>query len=153
MVRRLSSFDRAAISSAVRPILFAVLYGLAFRGAAQPVIAAPINTTDEISVVSNSDNSSGNLVPIQDSATAQTASALLPADRNASANWQKAGLLSVGGIPNRTLVCGGATIKPQGSGKDDTSNIQTAIEDCSPGGVVELAGRHLHYLRGKLCAG
>src|SRR5437762_13822298 len=31
---------------------------------------------------------------------------LLPADRDASANWQMAGLLSVGGIPNRTTQCG-----------------------------------------------
>jgi hypothetical protein len=36
---------------------------------------------------------------------------LLPADRDASANWQMAGLLSVGGIPNRTTQCG-ATINP-----------------------------------------
>ncbi len=50
---------------------------------------------------------------------------ILPADRDASANWQMAGMLSVGGIPNRTTVC--ATVGPLGSGQDDTSNIQNAV--------------------------
>ena len=62
---------------------------------------------------------------------------LFPADRNASANWQKAGLLTVGDIPNRTTVC--ATISPLGGGADDTANIQNAIEACPLGQVVKLA--------------
>src|SRR4051794_32664323 len=52
----------------------------------------------------------------------------LPADRDASANWRKAGLLSVGGIPTRTTVC--ATVTPLGNGQDDTARIQTAIDAC-----------------------
>ena len=62
---------------------------------------------------------------------------LFPADRNASANWQKAGLLTVGDIPNRTTVC--ATVSPLGGGADDTANIQNAIEACPLGQVVKLA--------------
>ena len=62
----------------------------------------------------------------------------LPSDRNASANWQMAGLLSVGGIPNRTTQCG-ATISPRGSGQDDTANIQNAINSCPAGQVVQLS--------------
>jgi hypothetical protein len=49
-----------------------------------------------------------------------------------------AGLLSVGGIPNRTTQCG-ATINPRGGGQDDTATIQAAINACSTGQVVQLA--------------
>ena len=62
---------------------------------------------------------------------------ILPADRDASANWRMAGMLSVGGIPNRTTVC--KTVSPLGGGKDDTANIQKAIEACPPGQVVLLS--------------
>jgi hypothetical protein len=63
--------------------------------------------------------------------------AILPADRDASANWQTAGMLSVGGIPNRTNVC--KTLSPLGDGKDDTADIQGAIEACPLGQVVLLS--------------
>ena len=63
--------------------------------------------------------------------------AILPADRDASANWQTAGMLSVGGIPNRTKVC--KTLSPLGDGKDDTADIQIAIEACPLGQVVLLS--------------
>ena len=62
---------------------------------------------------------------------------LLPPDRDASANWQMAGMLSVGGIPNRTTVC--ATVSPLGSGKDDSTNVNNAIAACPAGKVVSLA--------------
>jgi hypothetical protein len=62
---------------------------------------------------------------------------ILPADRDASANWQMAGMLSVGGIPNRTMVC--ASLSPLGGGADDTANIQKAIEACPLGEVVSLS--------------
>ena len=62
---------------------------------------------------------------------------ILPVDRDASANWRMAGLLSVGGIPNRTTVC--ATVSPLGGGRDDTANIQNAINACPLGQVVSLA--------------
>jgi len=64
------------------------------------------------------------------------ASGLLTSDRNASANWSSAGMLSVGGIPNRTTVC--ATVNPLGSAQDDTTNIQNAIAACPLGEVVML---------------
>jgi len=62
---------------------------------------------------------------------------LLPADRDASANWRMAGMLSVGGIPKRTTVC--ARLGPLGAGQDDTANIQKAIETCPLGQVVLLS--------------
>jgi hypothetical protein len=62
---------------------------------------------------------------------------LLPADRNASANWQMAGLASIGGIPTRSTVC--ATVSPIGGGSDDTADIQAAINGCPAGEVVSLA--------------
>jgi hypothetical protein len=64
------------------------------------------------------------------------ASGLLPPDRNASANWSSAGMVSVGGIPTRTAVC--ATVNPRGSAQDDTTNIQNAIAACPLGLVVQL---------------
>jgi hypothetical protein len=57
--------------------------------------------------------------------------------QNASANWVKAGLLSVGGIPNRTTVC--ATVSPIGGGADDSTNINNAISNCPAGEVVSLS--------------
>jgi hypothetical protein len=63
---------------------------------------------------------------------------LLPADRNVSANWQMAGMLSAGGIPNRTTQCG-STVSPIGGGADDTANIRAAIVACPAGQVVQLS--------------
>ena len=60
---------------------------------------------------------------------------LLPADRDASANWKMAGMLSAGGIPNRTQIC--AKVSP--SGGDDTANIQAAVNSCPSGEVVQLS--------------
>jgi hypothetical protein len=64
-------------------------------------------------------------------------SAILPSASNASANWSSAGMLSVGGIPNRTTTC--ATVSPLGNGQDDTTDIQNAINSCPVGEVVTLA--------------
>jgi hypothetical protein len=61
---------------------------------------------------------------------------ILPADRNAGANWSSAGLLSVRGIPSRTTVC--ATVRPRGSGQDDTTNVQSAINSCPVGQAVSF---------------
>lgn len=62
---------------------------------------------------------------------------ILPADRDASANWRKAGMLSMGGIPARTVVC--STVSPLGNHQDDTNRIQNAINNCPLGQVVSLA--------------
>jgi hypothetical protein len=62
---------------------------------------------------------------------------ILPPDRDASANWRMAGLLSVGGIPHRATIC--ATVGPLGSGQDDTANIQKAVNSCPLGQVVFLS--------------
>jgi hypothetical protein len=61
---------------------------------------------------------------------------VLPSYNDAYANWNHAGLGSVGGIPNRTSVC--ATVNPLGGGQDDFTNIQNAINNCPAGEVVEL---------------
>jgi hypothetical protein len=67
----------------------------------------------------------------------QSGGGVLPPDRDASANWQMAGMLSVGGIPKRTTVC--ATVRLRGGGNDDTTTIQNAIEACPLGRVVSLS--------------
>jgi hypothetical protein len=74
--------------------------------------------------------------PFLSIAAAASASANLPPDRDASANWRKAGMLSVGGIPARTTVC--ATLSPRGNGLDDTASINQAIAMCPVGQVVSL---------------
>jgi len=91
-----------------------LIFGLAAEGAAEPALAASA----------------------EEAALSQAASGILPPDRNAAANWRMAGMLSVGGIPDRTAVC--ATVSPLGEGKDDTTNIQNAIEGCPLGQVVQL---------------
>jgi hypothetical protein len=65
------------------------------------------------------------------------AGGILPPDRNASANWRMSGMLSLGGIPDRTTVC--ATVNALGDRQDDTNNIQNAINRCPPDQVVLLA--------------
>jgi len=61
----------------------------------------------------------------------------LPSYNDVYTNWQNAGLATIGGYPRRTTVC--ATVRPLGSGQDDTTNIQNAINSCSAGEVVQLA--------------
>src|SRR5580658_8470116 len=70
------------------------------------------------------------------SAQADPTSGVLPSYDDAYANWKNAGLLSVGGIPNRTTVC--ATVNPMGGGADDLANIQKSINNCPAGEVVQL---------------
>ena len=62
---------------------------------------------------------------------------VLPSYNDAYANWKNAGLALVGGIPDRTTIC--ATVNPLGNGQDDYTNIQTAINNCPAGEVVQLA--------------
>ena len=64
-------------------------------------------------------------------------SSILPPQNDASANWKKAGMLSVGGIPSRSTVC--ATVSPLGGGNDDSAQINNAIAACPAGGAVTLA--------------
>jgi hypothetical protein len=68
---------------------------------------------------------------------AQVGSGIIPSASNASANWASAGMLSAGGIPNRTTLC--ATVNPLGNGADDTADIQNAVNACPVGQVVMLA--------------
>src|SRR5262249_55795033 len=56
---------------------------------------------------------------------------IIPADRNYA--WNP-GMMSKGGVPNRTAVC--ATLSP--SGADDSSAIQAALDKCATNQVVML---------------
>src|SRR5258706_2163577 len=68
---------------------------------------------------------------------------VLPHYNDATANWRNAGMQSVGGIPNRTTICG-SVLTPLGGGMDDKPQIQTAINNCPVGQVVQLGvGRFL----------
>jgi hypothetical protein len=80
----------------------------------------------------------GFAIPCAGGSGGGSGSSILPADRDASANWRMAGMLSVGGIPNLTTQCG-ATVSPRGGGLDDTANIQAAISACPPNQVVQLS--------------
>lgn len=62
-----------------------------------------------------------------------TVSKILPDYNNVYRNWQNAGLLKIGGIPNRTTQCG-STLTP--SGGDDISAINSAISSCAAGDYV-----------------
>ncbi|MBX4191245.1 MAG: hypothetical protein KW804_00370 [Candidatus Doudnabacteria bacterium] len=66
--------------------------------------------------------------------------AIMPSDRDASANWKMAGLLSQGGIPNRTTVCATINASTYGNGTTEASGgINTAISACPAGQVVQLS--------------
>ena len=78
------------------------------------------------------------------------ADGVLPADRNASANWHMAGMLSLGGIPDRTTIC--ATVSALGNGQDDTNNIQSAVNRCPIGQVVSLAAGTFTIAEGQYVA-
>lgn len=66
----------------------------------------------------------------------------IPAANNNSANWTKAGLVVIGGIPTRNTQCG-STVSPSGltppTAGDDASLINAAITACTAGQVVLLA--------------
>jgi hypothetical protein len=92
-----------------------------------PVIALPATAQSNHAITGTSPTTPGGGDPTL---------GLLPADRDASANWKMAGLQSVGGIPNRTTVC--ATVNPTNSSPADVNNIQNAINSCPAGEVVQL---------------
>ena len=97
--------------------------------AATPLVALALIISSAVAV--------GDLAIAAASPPGEGGGSLLPSDRNASANWSSAGLLSVGGIPVRRTVC--AMVSALGSGQDDTTNIQNAINACPLGQVVSLA--------------
>ena len=57
-------------------------------------------------------------------------------------------MLSAGGIPTRTTVCA-TIINPRGSGLDDTTNIQNAVNACPAGQVVSLSAGTYTVTEGK----
>ncbi|HEY6910633.1 MAG TPA: hypothetical protein VI356_14745 [Myxococcales bacterium] len=86
--------------------------------------------------VADTSRSATATVTVTATAVADPTVGVLPAYNDAFENWRRAGLLSVGGIPNRTTVC--ATVNPRGGGLDDFTNIQNAINACPAGQVVQL---------------
>ncbi len=109
----------------------------AANGEASPTTASNSGAMSPTSSNSSASPATSGGTAISDTTASGGGSAsLLPADRNASANWQKAGLLTVGGIPIRAKAC--AKISPRGGGADDTANIQNAINACPLGEVVKL---------------
>jgi hypothetical protein len=101
-------------------------------------LAAFGGTTQEITVQAQQSSGVTLTIPITVTSSGGGGNgSLLPINSNASANWQMAGMLSVGGIPNRTTVC--ATVSPIGGGADDSTNINNAIAACPPEQVVLLA--------------
>ena len=65
---------------------------------------------------------------------------LLPADRMATANWQNAGMLSVGGLSSFLSRPVDQTVTPRGGGLDDSANIQAAVDACATNKAVLLSG-------------
>jgi hypothetical protein len=94
-------------------------------------VPADVGNTLTISVTAT--NRSGPSTPATSAATAPVAAAqsIIPADRNFT--WNP-GMMSKGGIPNRTTIC--ATLSP--SGGDDTAAIQARLDSCPSGQVVML---------------
>ena len=66
---------------------------------------------------------------------------VMPAENNVSTNWQKAGLLSIGGIPTNRTVCTtvSPTLKTPPVSGDDSITINAAINGCGAGTIVQLA--------------
>ncbi len=99
----------------------------------------PVNDTSASNTGSSGSGSSGS--GSSSSSGSDPTSGVLPSYNDAYANWKNAGLLSVGGIPNRTTVC--ATVNPSGvtppASNDDANNISNAIASCPSGEVVMLA--------------
>jgi hypothetical protein len=101
------------------------------------------NTTQEITVQATQGSSVSLNIPIQVTAATVVSSGgggvdptvgLLPSNSDAWANWSKAGLATIGGIPNRTTVY--TTLSP--SGGDDTPAINAALASCPANEVVLL---------------
>lgn len=66
---------------------------------------------------------------------------VIPAAGDASANWAKAGLAAIGGIPNITTQCG-SQVNPSGltppTAGDDKSLMQAALDACTSAKFVNL---------------
>lgn len=63
---------------------------------------------------------------------------IMPAANDVSANWGKAGLLTIGGIPTRSTIC--TTLNPSGvippNTGDDATLLNAAIASCPAGQVI-----------------
>jgi Domain of unknown function (DUF4082) len=115
------------------------------------VVAVPQPATYSINVAATNAKGQGDFVTILivDGTPISPAAGILPADR--AVIWNP-GMMSVGGIPNRTTIF--RTLSP--SGGEDSTLIQAAIDACPVGQVVQLTagtfnfsgGRHLLINKG-----
>jgi hypothetical protein len=98
------------------------------------------NTTQEITVQAAQGSTVSLNIPIQVMAASSGGDGgdptvgLLPSNSDAWLNWSKAGLSTIGGIPNRTTIY--TTLSP--SGGDDTPAINAALASCPANEVVLL---------------
>ncbi len=108
-------------------------------------------TTQEITVQAQQSSGVSLNIPIAvtsvPSSSGSSGASILPPANNASANWKMAGMLSVGGIPNRTTVC--ATLTSNG-GADNSTAINNAIAACPVGEVLMLAAGTFNIAEGSI---
>jgi hypothetical protein len=91
-----------------------------------PVIALAATTQSNLAITVTSSTNPGSGDPTV---------GLLPSNRDGYASWSTAGLVTGGGIPNRTTIY--KTLSPNGT--DDTATINAALASCPSGQVVLLA--------------
>lgn len=77
----------------------------------------------------------------------------IPAANNVTTNWQSAGLVTVGGIPNRVTQCG-STLTPSGiippNTGDDHSLLVAAISACTAGQFILMGTGTFNYAQSQL---
>lgn len=78
---------------------------------------------------------------------------VIPAENNIAANWDNAGLATIGGIPTRSTQCG-STVNPSGltppQSGDDAALITAAISACTAGDVVQLGSGTFNFANSEL---
>jgi hypothetical protein len=108
---------------AMRPVGCAALYRVLVLAFFSPAVLAQVGISGVIA--------SGSVM------TNDPTTGVLPTYNDVYANWTKAGLQTVGGIPSRSTVC--ATVTPLGGTNDDTAQINSAIASCPAGDVLMLS--------------
>jgi len=78
---------------------------------------------------------------------------VIPPANNVSANWAKAGLATVGGIPTRNTQCG-ATVPATGltppAANDDAVKLVAAIAACTAGQFIQMGSGTFNYAMSEL---
>jgi hypothetical protein len=128
-----SQLHRAAVSGALNnSVMRKLCSATGGRTVGGTLCAAPAAQSSP-AIVATGPGESGTARAVSPSSSIDP-SAFLPADR--ATTWNP-GMMGAGGIPARSTIC--ATLTPRGEGLDDTVRIQTAINACPLGEVVQLA--------------